>query len=270
MLCFLKRGTVATDSPFVFKEENMARKASSLPQVFEQPTVTLINNKLKVKIEDLTTISPLTDNQRRFFEQYKTSILMLLHGVAGTGKTYIALYRALEEVLDKSTTYSKVVIVRSAVPSREIGYLPGDEKEKTEVYQQPYVEICSNLFNKKDAYQRLLEQGAIQFMITSFVRGITLDDSIIIVDECQNMTDMEINSIITRVGDRSKIIFCGDFRQTDLYKKQDMSGLRKFMVIADMMPSMKTIEFEVNDIVRSNLVKEYIIARMKYEEQYSA
>jgi len=248
----------------------MARKASSLPQVFEQPTVTLINNKLKVKIEDLTTISPLTDNQRRFFEQYKTSILMLLHGVAGTGKTYIALYRALEEVLDKSTTYSKVVIVRSAVPSREIGYLPGDEKEKTEVYQQPYVEICSNLFNKKDAYQRLLEQGAIQFMITSFVRGITLDDSIIIVDECQNMTDMEINSIITRVGDRSKIIFCGDFRQTDLYKKQDMSGLRKFMVIADMMPSMKTIEFEVNDIVRSNLVKEYIIARMKYEEQYSA
>ena len=106
-------------------------------------------------------------------------------------------------------------------------------------------------------------------MVTSFVRGITLDNSVIIVDECQNMTDMELNSIITRVGDRSKIIFCGDFRQTDLYKKTDISGLKKFMIIADMMPSFKVIEFEVEDIVRSDLVKEYILARLRYEEQYA-
>jgi len=216
----------------------------------------------------MNVIEPLTDNQRRVFELYQNSNIMLLHGVAGTGKTFIALYHALEEVLDKSNPFEKVVIVRSAVSSRDIGHLPGDEKEKTEVYTEPYVGICQDLFNRYDAYQRLVEQGAIQFLVTSFVRGITLDNSIILVDECQNMTDMELNSIITRVGDRSKIIFCGDFRQTDLYRKTDMSGLKKFMVIADMMPSFKTIEFGVEDIVRSSLVKEYILARLEYESRY--
>jgi phosphate starvation-inducible protein PhoH len=244
----------------------MARKQA---QQEYQPQITLASNKLKIRIDDLKTISPLTDNQRKFFELYSSSQAILLHGLAGTGKSYIALYKALEEVLNKSTTFEKVVVVRSAVPSREIGFLPGDEKEKTEVYQLPYIEICEDLFNRHDAFQRLQEQKSINFMVTSFVRGITLDNSVIIVDECQNMTDMELNSIITRVGDRSKIIFCGDFRQTDLYKKTDISGLKKFMIIADMMPSFKVIEFEVEDIVRSDLVKEYILARLRYEEQYA-
>jgi phosphate starvation-inducible protein PhoH len=244
----------------------MARKQAQ--QQDYQPQLTLASNKLKVRLDDLKTISPLTLNQKKFFELYETSQAMLLHGLAGTGKSYIALYKSLEEVLDKSTTFNKVVIVRSAVPSREIGHLPGDEKEKTEVYQLPYMEICEDLFNRVDAFQRLQEQKSINFMVTSFIRGITLDNSIIIVDECQNMTDMELNSIITRVGEKSKIIFCGDFRQTDLYKKTDMSGLKKFMVIADMMPSFRVIEFEVEDIVRSNLVKEYILARLRYEDQY--
>lgn len=233
-----------------------------------QPNLSVVNNKLKVRIDDLKVIEPLTLNQKKFFDLYQHSKILLLHGVAGTGKTYIALYKALEEVLDKPSSITKIVIVRSAVPSREIGHLPGDEKEKTEVYQQPYIEICANLFGRKDSFQRLQEQHNIEFMITSFIRGITLEDSVIIVDECQNMTDMELNSIITRVGKNSKIIFCGDFRQTDLYKKTDMSGLKKFMVIADMMPSVRTIEFQISDIVRSQLVKEYLIARMAYEEQY--
>lgn len=239
-----------------------------------QPTLTLAStnssNKLKIRLDDMKTIGPLTENQRLFFDAYDESNIMLLHGVAGTGKTFIALYHALEEVLDKSNPYKRVIIVRSAVPSREIGHLPGDEKEKTEVYTEPYIEICGDLFSRSDAYQRLEEQGAIKFLITSFVRGITLEDSIIIVDECQNMTDMELNSVITRVGDRSKIIFCGDFRQTDLFRKTDMSGLKKFMTIADMMPSFKTFEFGVNDIVRSAIVKEYILARLEYETRYSS
>jgi phosphate starvation-inducible protein PhoH len=247
----------------------MARKqalpTSSNPH---QPNLSVVNNKLKVRIDDLKVIEPLTLNQKKFFDLYQHSKILLLHGVAGTGKTYIALYKALEEVLDKPSSITKVVIVRSAVPSREIGHLPGDEKEKTEVYQQPYIEICENLFGRKDAFQRLQEQHNIKFMITSFVRGITLEDSVILVDEVQNMSDMELNSIITRVGKNSKIILCGDFRQTDLYKKSDMSGLKKFMVIADMMPSVRTIEFQISDIVRSQLVKEYLIARMAYEEQY--
>jgi phosphate starvation-inducible protein PhoH len=216
----------------------------------------------------MKVIEPLTENQKGFFEAYDKSKIMMLLGVAGTGKTYIALYHALEEVLNKSSVYDKVIIVRSAVPSREIGHLPGDEKEKTEVYQQPYISICQDLFDRPDAYQRLTEQKAVQFMITSFIRGTTLENAIILVDECQNMTDMELNSIITRVGEKSKIIFCGDFRQTDLYKKTDMSGLKKFMVIADMMPSFKIFEFGIEDIVRSEIVKEYIIARLKYENQY--
>ena len=251
----------------------MAKTKSNMQaQSIQKPQLTIANNtKLKIRIDDLKVIEPLTDNQKGFFEAYDKSKIMLLHGIAGTGKTYIALYHAIEEVLDKSNnSYEKVVIVRSAVPSRDIGHLPGDEKEKTEVYTEPYVEICSDSFNRADAYQRLTEQKAIQFLITSYVRGITLDNAVIIVDECQNMTDMELNSIITRVGDKSKIIFCGDFRQTDLYKKTDMSGLKKFMRIADMMPSFKTFEFGVDDIVRSAIVKEYILARLQYESIYEA
>lgn len=247
----------------------MAKKNNiQLQSVNNNQAQITITNKLKLRIDDLLVVEPLTNNQRRFFELYKTSSIMLLHGVAGTGKSFIALYKALEEVMDKSSHFRQVVIVRSAVPSREIGHLPGDEKEKTEVYKLPYVDICDDLFSRGDAFQRLEEQQIVKFMVTSFVRGITLDDSIIIVDEAQNMTDMELNSIVTRVGERSKIIFCGDFRQTDLYKKTDMSGLKKFMAIADMMPSFQTIEFNVQDIVRSNLVKEYILARLEYEERY--
>ena len=247
----------------------MAKARTNLQiQNNQTPQLTITNNKLKLCLSDMKTIKPLTDNQKGFFDAYEKSKVSLLHGVAGTGKTYIALYHALDEVLDKRNQYQRIVIVRSAVPSREIGHLPGDEKEKTEVYTEPYVEVCQDLFGRHDAYQRLEEQGAIKFLITSFVRGITLEDSIIIVDECQNMTDMELNSVITRVGNRSKIVFCGDFRQTDLYRKTDMSGLKKFMAIADMMPSFKTFEFGVDDIVRSAIVKEYILARLDYETRY--
>lgn len=234
-----------------------------------QPTnlTVAVNNKLKVKYEDLYKIEALTDNQQKFFQLYNQSNFIMLHGVSGTGKTYIALYKALEQVLMKDT-FKKVVIIRSAVPTREIGHLPGDEKEKCEVYEKPYHDICAELFTKKDAYQRLSEQHNIFFMTTSFIRGLTLDNSIIVVDECQNMTDMELNSIMTRVGKKTKIIFCGDFRQTDLYKRYDQSGLKKFMLITEMMPSAKTVEFEHDDIVRSRLVKEYIVARSCYEDMY--
>ena len=225
---------------------------------------------LKMRIDDLITVDAITETQGHFFSEYnKDAKAMLLHGCAGTGKTYIALYKALEEVLQRGNPYKKVVIIRSAVPSREIGHLPGDETEKTAVYMQPYIDMCSDLFPKKQqSFQRLMEQKYVEWMITSFVSGITLDNSIIIVDECQNMNDMEINSIITRVGHSSKILFCGDFRQTDLYKRGDLSGLQKFMVIAENMPSFRTLEFDTDDIVRSDLVKEYLMARMSYEEEY--
>jgi|TARA_B100001094_G_C18173032_1_gene796295 phosphate starvation-inducible protein PhoH len=231
------------------------------------------NNQCKIKIDDLKTIGAMTETQGQFFSQYSQGAqAMLLHGSAGTGKTFIALYKALEEVLDPSTQYEKVVIIRSAVASRDIGHLPGDQDEKSAVYMQPYIDMCEKLIpQKKGAWKRLIDTKAVEWMITSFVRGITLDDSIVIVDECQNMNDMELNSVLTRLGENSKIVLCGDFRQSDLYKHRgDMSGLQKFMVIAEDMKSFKIIEFTADDIVRSKFVREYIMARMRYEDAHGS
>ena len=244
----------------------MARKANTKIHIDdEQPKIT---NALKVRIDDLKTFEPLTNNQKKFFDAYKRGdYFVALHGVAGTGKTFCALYKALEEVLDKSNPFRKIILVRSAVQSREIGHLPGDVGEKMEIYQQPYQQICETLFGRKDAYQRLEEQGFIEFISTSFIRGMSFDDAIIIVDEMQNLTFEEIDTVMTRVGYRSKIVWCGDYRQTDLNKKKnDMSGILKFFDIAMHMGAFTRIEFTPDDIVRSSLVKDYILAKMQYED----
>lgn len=244
----------------------MPSKSLKLVQTQEkQPS-----NSLKMKLDDMITIEAKTQTQGQFMSQYRHKPAFLLHGCAGTGKTFIALYRALEEVLDRQSSYDRVIVVRSAVPSREIGHLPGDQDDKTEIYSLPYQSMCEELFpTKQQPYKRLVEQKHLVFMSTSFVRGITWDHSIVIVDECQNMNDMEFNSIMTRVGIDTKIIFCGDFRQTDLAKRYDVSGLRKFIYTAEEMDSFCTIEFTTDDIVRSELVREYIEARMRVEDSYA-
>ncbi len=232
------------------------------------PRVTQVSNTLRIKPDHLKSFDPLTENQRKFYEAYKRGdYFIALHGVAGTGKTFIALYKALEEVLDKSNPFKKIIIVRSAVPSREVGHLPGSLDEKTEIYRQPYQQICTTLFGRSDAYQRLEEQGLIEFISTSFIRGMSFDDAIIIVDEMQNMNFEEIDTVMTRVGYRSKIIWCGDYRQTDLNKKKsDVSGILKFFDIAHHMHAFTRIEFLPADIVRSSLVKDYIIAKLQHED----
>jgi predicted ribonuclease YlaK len=245
----------------------MARKAAvKLVETTEQAP--RINNHLKLRLDDLKTFEPLTDNQKSFFDAYKQGdYFVALHGVAGTGKTFIALYKAIEEVLDKTNTFNKIIIVRSAVQSREIGHLPGDVGEKMEIYQQPYRQICDTLFGRRDAWDRLEEQGHVTFISTSFIRGMSFDDAIIIVDEMQNLTFEEIDTVMTRVGYRSKIIWCGDYRQTDLNKKKnDMSGILKFFDIAQHMKAFTRIEFTPDDIVRSSLVKDYILAKLRYED----
>jgi phosphate starvation-inducible protein PhoH len=244
-------------------------KRSTVLQVVEpitdHPTATR-HQPLKIKLDHLKTFEPLTVNQKKFFDAYKRGdYFIALHGVAGTGKSFIAVYKALEEVLDKGNPFSKVIIVRSAVQGREIGHLPGDIEGKLEIYQQPYVQICDTLFGRKDAYQRLEEQHVIEFISTSFIRGMTFDDAIIIVDEMQNMTYEEIDTVMTRVGHRSKIIWCGDYRQCDL-KKNDKSGLLKFFDIVHLMKAFTRVEFTTNDIVRSSLVKDYILAKIEYED----
>ena len=223
------------------------------------------SNQLRLRLDDLKTFQPLTDNQKKFFDAYKRGdYFVALHGVAGTGKTFIALYKAIEEVMDKANPFNKIIVVRSAVQSREIGHLPG--AEKMEIYQQPYRQICETLFARKDAWDRLEEQHHIEFISTSFIRGMSFDDAIIIVDEVQNMNFEEIDTVMTRVGYRSKIIWCGDYRQTDLRKNNDKSGLLKFFDIAQHMGAFTRIEFTPDDIVRSSLVKDYILAKLKYED----
>jgi predicted ribonuclease YlaK len=226
------------------------------------------SHALKIRIDDLKTFEPLTDNQKLFFDAYRRGKeFIVLHGVAGCGKTIIGIYLALEQVLDKSTPYKRLVIVRSSVQSREIGYLPGSLVEKMEAFEMPYIQICESLFGKKESYVRLKEQGQIQFLSTSFLRGCTFDDSIILVDELENCNLQELSTIVTRVGSRSKIILTGDYRQNDLYRKRnDVSGLPEFFEILKYMPDVVKIEFDVNDILRSELVKNYIIATMKYED----
>lgn len=249
----------------------MAKRSNALQVVNGEMTEQPISRQhlpLKIKLDHMKTFQPLTNNQKKFFDAYKRGdYFIALHGVAGTGKSFIAVYKALEEVLDKGNPFDKVIIVRSAVQGREIGHLPGDLDGKLEIYQQPYVQICDTLFARRDAYQRLEEQGHIEFISTSFIRGMTFDDAIIIVDEMQNMTYDEIDTVMTRVGHRSKIIWCGDYRQCDLKKKDDKSGLLKFFDIAHLMGAFTRIEFTTDDIVRSSLVKDYILAKIEYEDR---
>jgi phosphate starvation-inducible PhoH-like protein len=248
----------------------MARKAA-LKQVYSSDEVLDFSkptNRLRLRLDDMKTFQPLTENQNKFFQAYKQGdYFIALHGVAGTGKTFSALYKAIEEVLDRGNTFEKIIVVRSAVQSREIGHLPGSIDEKMDIYQQPYRQICETLFGRKDAWDRLEEQGHIEFISTSFIRGMSFDNAIIIVDEMQNMTFEEIDTVMTRVGNQSKIIWCGDYRQTDLNKKKnDVSGLLKFFDIAYHMGAFTRIEFTPDDIVRSSLVKDYILAKLKFED----
>ena len=226
--------------------------------------------KQDVKIDDLVTIKPITDNQEVAFEAFKKQNKELfLHGAAGTGKTFISLYLALEKVLDPSTPYHCVYLIRSAVPTREIGFLPGDEEDKTALYQIPYQNMVQFMFEQASdnafhmLYDRMKVQGSIMFLTTSFLRGITLDNAIIIVDECQNLNFHELDTIMTRVGQDSKIIFSGDFFQTDLQKNGEKEGMGVFMSIIDAMDEFSVIEFTVGDIVRSGIVRSYLINKIK-------
>lgn len=215
---------------------------------------------------DLRYISPLTPNQQKTFNAYRNNQNLVLHGFAGTGKTYISMYLALEEILGGSTLYDKIIIVRSVVPSRDVGFLPGSIKDKTKVYEEPYKEICDDLFGRGDAYDILKLRGVIQFTTTSFLRGLTFNNAIVIIDESQNLVYSELYTTLTRLGDTSRLVLCGDFRQTDLKKHEGNNSLIHMMNILKRMSSVQFVEFEKNDIVRSNFVKEFIIKSTEYQD----
>jgi predicted ribonuclease YlaK len=220
------------------------------------------NNSLKIKIDHLKTFEPLTDNQRLFYDMYRGGGYYIgMFGSPGVGKTFLAVYKALEEVLVKDNPFKQLVIVRSTVQTRDVGFLPGSLEEKQEIFEMPYKEICGTLFGRTDAWDRLKEQGYARFISTTAIRGISIDDSIIVVDECQSMTFHELSTIISRVGHRSKIIFVGDKFQNDLIKsKHDVSGLSQFIEISKTMRAFQQVTFTADDIVRSSLVRDWIIA----------
>lgn len=212
----------------------------------------------------LRNIRPLTANQTKTFDAYSKGFNLMLHGYAGTGKTYISLFLALREILTSSSKYNKIIIIRSVVPSRDMGFLPGSIEEKARIYEDPYREMCNELFDHTNGYEVLKTKGLVDFTTTSFLRGTTFNDAIVIVDECANMTFPEIDTVMTRMGDNSRVIFCGDYRQTDLHRPHEKEGITEFMRITSKMSVFAHIEFEADDIVRSNLVKEYILCKAKY------
>ena len=227
-----------------------------------------MRRKKPINTDLMVDINPLTDNQKKFFDEYKSGKNMFAYGAAGTGKTFIALYHALRDVLDPETPYDKVYIVRSLVSTREIGFLPGDHEDKSSLYQIPYKNMVQSMFEMPDdasyemLYDNLKAQETISFWSTSFIRGTTLDNAIVIIDECQNLNFHELDSIITRVGQDSKIVFCGDAAQTDLQKISERTGIIDFQRILQQMPEFSLVEFDVEDIVRSGLVKSYLINKI--------
>ena len=229
----------------------------------------LMKRRKPINNDFLRDIEPLTPNQQLLFNSYASGKNIVAYGCAGTGMTFITLYKALRDVLDEKTPYEKIYIVRSLVATREIGFLPGDHEDKSTLYQLPYKAMVKYMFEMRTEadfqmlYGNLRAQETIDFWSTSFIRGTTFDNAIIIVDEFQNLNYHELDSIMTRVGQDSKIMFCGDATQTDLVRENEKNGIVDFMRILRLMGSIDIIEFGVEDIVRSGLVKEYILAKME-------
>ena len=223
----------------------------------------------EISSSNLIKVKPITEGQKSVFETWKKGQNQFLFGCAGTGKTFISLYLAMHEVLRSDTPYDRVVMVRSLIPTREIGFLPGDEEDKAALYQVPYSNMVQYMFKQPNEqafsmlYDKLKNQGSFYFLSTSFLRGLTFDNSIIIVDECQNLNFHELDTIITRVGQDSKIIFCGDFMQTDLSKVSERNGLFDFLRILEEMKEFNCVEFNIGDIVRSGFVRNYLIQKTK-------
>ena len=228
----------------------------------------VMKRKKPINLDYIKKIEPLTPNQEDFFDLYKKNQNLVAYGCAGTGKTFITLYNALLDVLDPKTPYEKIYIVRSLVATREIGFLPGDHEDKSSLYQIPYKNMVKYMFKMPDdnsfelLYTNLKSQGTVSFWSTSFIRGTTFDNAILLIDEAQNLNFHELDSIITRVGENSKIMFCGDVVQTDLVKQHEKNGIIDFMKILEDMKEFSSIEFGVDDIVRSGLVKSYLVSKM--------
>lgn len=216
---------------------------------------------MNIRIDDLLTIEPITDHQHQAFNAWRDGDNLALIGTAGTGKTFLAMYLALEEVLDRSSPYDQLIIVRSVVPTRDVGYLPGSLEEKLDAFTGPYRAATAEMFDDNKAYEKLIHNDYLKFESTSYIRGVTFDHSIVLVDECQNLNFHELDSVITRVGQGTKIVFSGDYKQSDFRSDKDKQGINTFLEILDQMKNFTTVTFTWEDIVRSDFVRDYIMTK---------
>ena len=218
-------------------------------------------SKAKARYEDLFEFEPQTANQEKAFKSWDDGDNLVLAGSAGTGKTFVALYLALESILERETPYNKVIIVRSVVPTRDMGYLPGTIEEKKEVFETPYKAISNELFGDAATYNKMVSSHQLEFTTTSFIRGLTIDNSIIIVDEMQNLNFHELDSVITRVGNNCRVIFSGDYHQSDFKDEAERDGIQRFLRIIEQLKNFSVITFGWADIVRSDFLRDYIMTK---------
>lgn len=240
----------------------------------QQEQITFLNNvninntraieegpiKKKWSEHDLKCIKPLTPAQEDMFHAFFNGKHICAHGTAGTGKTFLALYLAFREVLDKRCYSDHIIIVRSNVSTRKMGHLPGKVDEKMAEFEVGYRTMCAELFGRFTTYDDMKSVGLITFISTSFIRSLTWNNAVVIVEEGQNLNFHEINSIMTRIGKNTTVIVTGDKTQTDLTDKNEIRGISLFLEIIKEMKHFETIQFNKHDIVRSEFVKSWIIA----------
>ena len=266
-LFFLKRITMTKR-----KSNAKSRQADFDNFLYNNPIVAIPTeynrNQKTFSVHDMVNIQPMTRNQELVFDLYADGYSLILNGFAGCGKTFLSIYLALNDILDKDSPYEKLLIIRSASPTKEQGFLPGTLEEKQAIFEMPYAPIFDKLFKKKNQYKFMKEAGLVEFESTSYMRGVTLDNTIVVFDEVSSATYHEISTIITRLGKNSKLLFCGDTLQNDLvYNRQLQSGYEKFISIANMIPEFRTVHFKVDDCVRSDFVKSFLVAEQRYIEQ---
>lgn len=242
----------------------MGKALLKVQQQFDKDNIPRVTNK-RVKIESLKKIEPKTETQKYAMTEWACGQHLIMHGSAGTGKSFLAVYMALRDILLQKCEQTKLIVIRSAVATRDLGFLPGSLDEKIKVYEEPYVAIFDELFpslkNGTEAIEKLQEQKLYEFACSSYLRGLTFHNAIVLVDEFENLNFQELDTIMTRIGENCKIIFCGDKKQTDLTKKDEIRGMGEFLSIINKIEEFSFIEFSPNDIVRSSLVKKYILAR---------
>jgi predicted ribonuclease YlaK len=211
-------------------------------------------------IQNLLQVEAKTENQQRAFDYFLEGYNLILSGSAGSGKTMLALYLGLKSLLLRK--YEKVVIVRSIVPTRNIGFLKGTQQEKECVYEQTYLNLVNKLLPTiPNAYDVMKKEKTIEFTSTSFIRGNNIDKAVVIIDEFSNLTYHELSSVITRLGENVRVIFSGDFYQSDLRYSDEKEGVLKFLKVLSLMEEdFKRVDFTIDDVVRSGLVKRFLLA----------